>query len=159
MRLNNNTLGLALAALVSSLPAMAIGAPDDQNDGRSWHYSFDHTYSHGMPSSRIPPQPSWFSGRFGLARGVGEAIRLHRLTQWDNGERSYAYYIGDVLYAWYDPWGLELSIRDLQDTTRPVCHWDPLSRFQRDSSAPREHCETLLHKLAATLARSGPAPL
>lgn len=77
-----------------------------------------------MPPSSEGPSPAWYAKRFNRTRGIGEAVKQHRLSLWDRDSETFVYYIGDMLYAQYHPWEPYLQIRtDNKEENDTICRW------------------------------------
>jgi hypothetical protein len=81
-------------------------------------------FSNGMPPSSNGPSPAWYAKRFGLARGLGEAVKDNRRSLWDRDDGTFVYYMGGILAAHYHPWEHYLKIiTDKKGENNTVCYW------------------------------------
>lgn len=115
--------------------------------------------THGMPYTSAVPDPAWYAQRFNRARGVGEAMRRDHVTQWDKDAMAYTYYVGGVLYAHYQPYQHNLSIRtDNGGEAETTCEWDANGTLTMTPAGNQDICKQLLGELDQHIARTGHFP-
>lgn len=150
-------IGLLSATLLVSLSGCArTSKPADSGMAQAIKPGF----THGMPASNPGPAPAWFAQRFNRARGVGEAMRRDSFSLWDHETNSYAYYVGGVLYAEYQPLQHVLQIRgDPRDDTTAHCRWGEDGALSAEPAGAEESCRQLLDELERRIARTGKFPV
>lgn len=137
------------AAVTAPAPTpVAVSAAEAMPPGRT----------HGMPATSRFPQPQWYADRYYLARGVGEAIRLNHMTQWDKEAKAYSYYIGGVLFAHYQPFDHNLEIRSDEQSPEISCRWNENGGLAATPAGSEDVCGQLLDELNRHVARTGKYP-
>ncbi len=115
---------------------------------------------HGMAPSSTGPTPEWYAQKFGLARGVGEALRRDKLALWNQEQGTYTYTIRGQLYAQFHPWEHYLKIRPDNDNSQnnvvKECQWS--AKGLLNNTLPEEinpevaaFCNALIEQLALEL--------
>jgi hypothetical protein len=121
------------------------------------------SFSNGMPPSSEGPSPAWYAKRFGLARGLGEAVKDNRRSLWDRDSGTFVYYMGGILAAHYHPWEHYLEITtDKKGENNTVCHWaaDGILTVTTTDKSPapvgaEDTCKQLLSTLQKHVAPAG----